>query len=233
MQLCGEVPSWTREQGIKILGIFVGHHDFITAFMERKSAVHATLLERIPAVPDVQSAWLLLFHCAQARANFLLRGVQPSLLAPFAPKQDHNLCHCLCEILNFLPEQCEAGARDKASLPLLMEGLRFRSATRMRSAAFWASWADSLSMIWQRHPAVAGELVPEGSGRKCQKTDMASEPLSWRQLMAGKRLPPENQMSYPGSQRSGWQHEAVSRVERSDALLFPQISEQARELVRS
>ena len=74
-----------REQGIKILGI-PGIMTSSQPFMERKSAEHATLLERIPAVPDVQSAWLLLLHCAQARANFLLRGVQPSLSAPFCCK---------------------------------------------------------------------------------------------------------------------------------------------------
>ena len=73
----------SREQGIKILGIPVGHHDFITAFMERKSAEHTTLLEQIP-VPDVQSAWLLLLHCAQARANFL--GCSAIIVGPFCCK---------------------------------------------------------------------------------------------------------------------------------------------------
>ena len=52
--------------------------------------------------------------------------------------------------------------------------------------------------------------------------------------MAGERPPPREPDEFdPGSQRSGWQHEAVSRVERSfrDAVLFPQFSEQARALV--
>ena len=197
----------SREQGIKILGIPVGHHDFITAFIERKSAEHATLLERIPTVPDVQSAWLLLLHCAQARANFLLRGVQPSLCRPLllqdtiqgvhhcrpllAERHDNNLWHCLCEILNLPPEQCDAGARDTASLPLVFGAMGLRSVTRMRSTAFWA---DSLLMIWQRHPAVAGELILELEGdpaTSCLREVvesvkgltgvMAFEPTSWRQ----------------------------------------------------
>ena len=36
---------------------------------------HDVLLERIPAVPDLQAAWLLLSYCASARANFALRTV--------------------------------------------------------------------------------------------------------------------------------------------------------------
>ena len=48
-------------------------------------------------------------------------------------------------------------------------------------------------------------------------------------------LPREPDEFDPGSQHSGWEHEAVSRVERffRDTVLFPQIFEQARALVRS
>ena len=42
------------------------------------------LLERIPAVQDVQSAWLILLHCAAARANYLLRVERPALVRRFA-----------------------------------------------------------------------------------------------------------------------------------------------------
>ena len=239
----------SREQGIKILGIPVGHHDFITAFLERKATEHQTLLRRIPVVPDVQSAWLLLLHCAQARANFLLRGVQPSLSIQFATDHDNNMWRCMCEIPHLPPEQCDAGVRNTATLPMVLGGMGLRSATRMRNAAFWASWADCLPMIWQRHPAVAAELVREfedapatpclqevvESGRGLTGV-MGFEPPLWRQLMAGERPPArEPDETDPGSQRSGWQHEAVSRVERAfrDTVLFPQLSEQARALVRS
>ena len=54
--------------------------------------------------------------------------------------------------------------------------------------------------------------------------------------MAEERPPPREPDEFdPESQRSGWQHEGVSRVERSyrDAVLFLQISDQARALVRS
>ena len=46
------------------------------------------LLERIPAVPDMQAAWLLLSHCASARANFVLRTVRPELAREFCVSHD-------------------------------------------------------------------------------------------------------------------------------------------------
>ena len=64
-----DVPS--VQQGIKILEAPLGHPDFVSAHLERTIAEHAVLLERIPLVPDIQSAWLLLVHCAQARATFI------------------------------------------------------------------------------------------------------------------------------------------------------------------
>ena len=62
-----QVPS--IQQGVKILGTPLGHPDFVSARLERTTAKHVTLLERIPLVLDVQFAWLLLVHCAQARAT--------------------------------------------------------------------------------------------------------------------------------------------------------------------
>ena len=41
-------------------------------FLNSISEEHQTLLRRIPLVGDVQAAWLLLVHCAGARANFAM-----------------------------------------------------------------------------------------------------------------------------------------------------------------
>ena len=54
------------------------------------------LLEAIPTVPDVQSAWLLLLHCASARANYLLRVVRPEWVEQFALSHDESVWSCLC-----------------------------------------------------------------------------------------------------------------------------------------
>ena len=48
---------------------------------------------------------------------------------------------------------------DWASLPFHMGGCGLRSATRTRVPAHWASWADSLRMIHNRHPEVAATMV--------------------------------------------------------------------------
>ena len=53
-------------QGIMILGTPLGHVDFVRAQLEHIVDEHNVLLERIPSLPDVQSTWALLLHCANA-----------------------------------------------------------------------------------------------------------------------------------------------------------------------
>ena len=48
---------------------------------------------------------------------------------------------------------------DLASLPLCLGGLGLLSATLLARPAFWASWADCLEMIHQRHPTVCARIV--------------------------------------------------------------------------
>ena len=50
-------------------------------------------------------------------------------------------------------------AQDLASLLLSHGGCGLRSASTSMEAAHWASWADSLRMIHQRHPDVAALKV--------------------------------------------------------------------------
>ena len=49
--------------------------------------------------------------------------------------------------------------KDITSLPLALGRLGLRNATRTSESAFWASWADSLAMIRERHPTVAAAIV--------------------------------------------------------------------------
>ena len=117
------------------------------------------LLEAIPNVVDVQCAWLLLVHCASARANYSLRVVRPEWVHQFAVDHDRNLWKCLCAILRVSVDGCGEPARSTATLPLSLGGLGLRSAQRSSVAAYWASWADALPMIQERHPAVADQIV--------------------------------------------------------------------------
>ena len=89
---------------------------------------HQTLLDRIPLVPDVQSCWALLLHCAAARANYFIRVVPPELSEEFATSHDNALWMCLSRVLDMPPDACARSAKDAASLPLAFGGMGLRSA---------------------------------------------------------------------------------------------------------
>ena len=114
----------TQNQGIKVLGCPLGHEDFVTTQLEAIGTKHQVLWQAIPTVPDVQSAWLLLHHCAAARANFYLR----------VGRHDGSLWQCLSRILGMLENLCDDLARSSATLPLALGGLGLRSAERWRVA---------------------------------------------------------------------------------------------------
>ena len=132
----------------------MGQPEHVLQFFDEKSDEHRTLFQRIPMVENPQAAWLLLLMCASTRANFWLRGVQPEWTSTFA--ETHDARECLRRILN-----CHGGgsAEVTASLPFFQGGLGLTSATRIREEAHWASWADCLKMVRQRHPAVADTIV--------------------------------------------------------------------------
>ena len=114
----------TDRQGVKILGTPVGHPDFVSRHLRGVLDDHRTLL-----------------HCAAARANCQIRCVSPGGVAQFAHHHDEQIWDCACKV-----------GREFSTLPLLMGGLGLRSASGLREPAFWASWADCLAMIRQRHP---------------------------------------------------------------------------------
>ena len=137
-------------QGMRVLGSPIGHLDFVRSFLEKKTAEHSVLLKRIPAVPDLQSAWVLFLFCVAPRYNFWLRTVPPELVEAFATARDTGLWQCLCAIMHVNGDMVSASAKETASLPLSMGGLGLRSAFRSRQAAHWASWCDCLEMIRDR-----------------------------------------------------------------------------------
>ena len=127
--LCGGTAVPTHQQGVKILGTPFGHVDFAHTELELVAMDHQVLLDRITGVPDVQAAWLLLLHCAQARE--------------FARRHDAELFQCVGNILEQDLSHCGDEVREMAGLPLILGGLGLRSAERERVPAYW------------RHPSVA------------------------------------------------------------------------------
>ena len=95
--------SLQHQWGFKVLGIPLGASRFRATVLGGKIAEHRVLLERIPEVPDTQSAWLLLSFCAAARANFFLRGVNLDHAKWFAAAHDQGVWQCFCRIMQILP----------------------------------------------------------------------------------------------------------------------------------
>ena len=77
-----------ERQGIKILGTPVGHPDFVRKHLGNLADEQRVMLERIPRLQDVQGAWLLLVHCASARANYFVRCVRPEAVLEYARVHD-------------------------------------------------------------------------------------------------------------------------------------------------
>ena len=152
-----EVPS--TMQGIKVLGTPLGHPDYVATHLEEMRRKHDVLLQAIPTVPDVQSAWLFLLHFVSARDNCLLRVVRPEWVDQFALSHDESVWSCLCTILRIPANMGHEHTKITSTLPVSLGGLGLRSALRTCVAAYWASWADALAKIQDRHPTVAVRIV--------------------------------------------------------------------------
>ena len=69
-----------EENGVIILSAPLGTPDPLAAHAAKRLGEERKLLEHLPWLGDVQSAWAILLYCAVPRANHFLRGVPPSLL---------------------------------------------------------------------------------------------------------------------------------------------------------
>ena len=74
----------------------------------------------------------------------------------FAAAHDQGVWQCLCRIMQILPT---CGVQELSSLSMWEGGIGLRSARRSQPAAHWASWADALKMVKERHPIVADTIL--------------------------------------------------------------------------
>ena len=65
--------SGLEQQGLVVLGAPLGPEAFVQRHLRDRRRNQNALLERIPTLGDLQSAWLRLLFCASTRANYLLR----------------------------------------------------------------------------------------------------------------------------------------------------------------
>ena len=231
------------QQGLKVLGVPIGHLSFITAHMAAKFKEQALLFERIPLIEDVQVGWLLLVFCAATRANYWLRTVPPEHTSEYAEQHDQSVLRCLSSILQMdgLPPQ----THEAASMPLTMGGLGVGGCSRIRHAAHWGSWADCLEMVKDRHPQVAEDIirgmnlahghmaVVEESGARLREVGLDTP--NWEALADGLRPGPQEQEREPCQVSHGWQKFASEAVQEHHRLnvVWPQLSPNERALVRS
>ena len=234
-----------------ILDTPLGHEAYVKARLSAAAEERRDLLKSIPAVQDLQCAWLLLCMCAGSRANYFLRAVRPDLAQEFAEQHDNDLWECLCELLQIRPAAVEPAARAAAQLPLSGGGLGLRSARRTGEAAFWASWADCLEMVQQRHPRLATDLLarleaPSDAGTSSVAAAAAAaqrlaaagmDVPSWQELAEGARPPPppEGEEVEPGMSKNGWQFHAARTLDTAyrESELLPQLEPPERALLRS
>ena len=112
----------------------------------RKRVVQDQLLSRLPAVGDLQSAWLLLLFCASPRANY--RMLPPGATQAFAREHDTAVRACLAALLF----QSTRHPLPEPSQRLAHLGLGLLSSVDAAPSAYWASWADCLPAIRARQP---------------------------------------------------------------------------------
>ena len=123
---------------------------------------------------------------------------------------------------------------DRASFSLSNGGLGIRSATKDKDSVFWASWADALPTIRERHPSVADKLQRGHGGFHMSEAASCRERLMKRErgdvargLQPGQVLLDD---PLPGVARRGWQRGATQHIEeqfRTDVMSQLELHEQA------
>ena len=222
-------PELSLSQGgLRVLGL---HRPLcIVDQLVSKSVEHELLFQRIPTVKDLQAAWLL---CCSVEQHAPLSGCAWS----------SQICHCLSRrgtmtefgVASRASSTCQHSCRqDHCSDASVQRGLGLGCAVRARHAAHCACWADSLPMVRQRHPDVAGTALCFRAVRDWEGHLRAAgfEPRPWEDIAEGAR-PRDSAEDEPQLQNKSWQKEAASQVEQYlDSTVCP-LSELERALWRS
>ena len=205
----------------------------------------------IPDLPDLQCAWALLLHCAVPRSNHYIRSLPPSQVHAYAAGHDRALQKVLRQMVGVsedIADEEKERIANLSTLPMGLGGMGIRSATRLREAAYWASWADAIPMLKQRCPEAARELVSSLASSQLNSNDCLREVQnsranlqqagialpSWQDIWDG--IQPEQATNpEPGEWRHGWQYVASSELEKHfrRTQVEPSLSEDSMSLLRS
>ena len=126
----------------------------------------------------------------------------------------------------------------RAALPLKLGGLGLRRALEGRGAAYWASWADTLPVLHQRHLSVVAEALRRAQLSGLEGPDEATPNLAelaktaaqlqeagfalptWDELANGGRPPPALVELALGEPLRGWQRAAAACLDASACARF-------------
>ena len=137
---------------------------------------------------------------------------------------------------------------DRAGMSLANGGLGLRSASRDKVSAYWASWADALPTIRERHPVIADQLcvaLQRGDGgphvvavAHCRELLITSgfDCPEWGDVARGLQ-PGQVALEDPmlGIARRGWQRGAALHVEEQfrTVVVWPRLHPSEQALLRS
>ena len=190
---CGS--GMAEGRGFTALGTPIGSAEYVARGTLQRLESERALLDELPLLPDLQTAWLLLLFCASPRAQHVLRTVPPEQSAAYASAHEDAVWHTLQRLLGepgaVTPEW--AAAREVAFLPASMGGLGLLRATRVSPAAYWAAWADALPVMRQRRPEAAARCA-----RELSVGDEAAAPSLRAAALAGEALDGAGWAGRPG-----------------------------------
>ena len=89
-----------ERQGQVVLGSPVGIRAFVEATLDQVRRKHDELLPRLPELPHLQTAWLLLLYCAAPRCQYLLRTLPPAATGGYAASHDEAVLTCLATLVS-------------------------------------------------------------------------------------------------------------------------------------
>ena len=227
-----------RQKVVRALGVPIGREDYVKNQLAQKNEEHQVLINRILLVQDLQSAWLLLFHCAGSLATFRLRSVRPPLTTGFSDAHDRQMWECFSHLVWFA--SLSSKAQQYTTIPLSLGGTGLSCGRRSRESAHWSSWADSLPTV--RTMMIQGLNVRATptfhAVRVCSDRlqRAGSNPPTWDDLAKGE-LPPEEDVGSKGDRNipKVWQKASTRMVEQAhfSAEIRPQLTEPEVALWRS
>ncbi|KAI0989621.1 hypothetical protein GJ496_009596 [Pomphorhynchus laevis] len=148
--LCHSSPANNTTGNVQLLGSPIGSTDFIKDVLLRDLLPRLTKeIEVIANLPDPQSAYLLLRHCASApKIGHLMHTISPLTLRGFTQAFDDVIMKAF---ENLTASQLTVSAKIQASLPFRLGGFGLRNTIIHSSNAFVKS-VRAVSEISYREP---------------------------------------------------------------------------------